>query len=427
MATQQKGYAGPGGSYYSSYVPEIAGPQMPQKYDKTGPNYRTFGEQPGYVYYPLQDKYIPDPKEQKKFAESNGFTEKKKGLQEALLPVAATAGTIEIARGLSTNPGEFIGGIGTAAESLGSKVGGLFGLGSETANAGSQVASNLGNLDLAADGAGSLFGTGGTAAGSTGSAGASSISSSAGSALGAAAPYLGAAGAGLSAYQIGDSLIKGKKMGTTGGALSGAGLGAGLAAAAPLVGLGPIGWAGLGLMALGGGLGGGLLGQFGHGKNFYEGEDRKNFANSLNQKFGPNAVDVEKFRSDPGSYTYDLNSPGKLKELGGGQGLAYLLGAGDIGSKGFTDASSRFANDIKGGASVSELYNKFGFDKDKALAALGSSTLDAQRKAELQNGINDAFSGATASNPLNQGLLGLLKSGDKMSNGKTYISPGVYR
>lgn len=67
------------------------------------------------------------------------------------------------------------------------------------------------------------------------------------------APYLGLAGAGLGAY----GLYQGIKEGSKGqSALGGAGLGAGLAAAAPLAGFGPVGWAGLGLAALGGGLGG---------------------------------------------------------------------------------------------------------------------------------------------------------------------------
>lgn len=66
-------------------------------------------------------------------------------------------------------------------------------------------------------------------------------------------PYLGAAGAGLSAYGLYNAIEKGD---TKGGALSGAGLGMGLGMAAPLVGLGPIGWGTLALMGAGGALGG---------------------------------------------------------------------------------------------------------------------------------------------------------------------------
>lgn len=69
-------------------------------------------------------------------------------------------------------------------------------------------------------------------------------------------PYLGLAGAGLGAYGVFNANQAGS---ASQGALSGAGMGAGLGMAAPLLGLGPLGWGGLGLMALGGaGLGGGL-------------------------------------------------------------------------------------------------------------------------------------------------------------------------
>lgn len=83
-----------------------------------------------------------------------------------------------------------------------------------------------------------------------------------GSALGAAAPYLGLAGAGLGAYGVSEA-IKNRDAGA--GAISGAGTGVGLAAAAPLLGLGPVGWLGFGAAALGGGAVGGLLTKlFGH-------------------------------------------------------------------------------------------------------------------------------------------------------------------
>jgi hypothetical protein len=80
------------------------------------------------------------------------------------------------------------------------------------------------------------------------------------SVLAGAAPYLGAAGAGLGAYGVYNAtqMNNKRKAGLTGG-LSGAGMGLGMGMAAPLVGLGPLGWGALGLMALGGGaLGGGL-------------------------------------------------------------------------------------------------------------------------------------------------------------------------
>lgn len=78
--------------------------------------------------------------------------------------------------------------------------------------------------------------------------------------LGSVTPYLGAAGAALGAYGVFNANQAGS---AKQGAISGAGLGAGLGMAAPLVGLGPLGWGGLGLMALGGGLLGGGLGGIG--------------------------------------------------------------------------------------------------------------------------------------------------------------------
>lgn len=68
-------------------------------------------------------------------------------------------------------------------------------------------------------------------------------------------PYLGVAGAGLSAYGLHNAIEANDPKGAF---LSGAGLGGGLAAAAPLLGFGPLGWGALGLMALGGAGGLGL-------------------------------------------------------------------------------------------------------------------------------------------------------------------------
>jgi hypothetical protein len=145
---------------------------------------------------------------------------------------------------------------------------------------------------------------------------------------------------------------------------------------------------------------------FGHSKNYYEGKNRKNFANALNEKYGPGTIDAEQFRSDPTSFNYDLNSPGKKKELGGAQALSYLLGAGSVGSKGYTDLSARFANDIKGGADVKGLYAKYGLDYNKAMEGLGADTnISAEHKAALQGGLNDAF-GTQPSQQSNQGSPG---------------------
>jgi len=114
-------------------------------------------------------------------------------------------------------------------------------------------------------------------------------------------------------------------------------------------------------------------------------------------------MNAEQFDNDPGSWSYDLKSEGVKKELGAGQALSYLLGSGAVGSKMFTDASSRFANDVKGGANVKDMFAKYGFDYNKAMQALGGdSGLSAEQKAALQNGLNDAFgpqSGSSQGSP----------------------------
>jgi len=72
--------------------------------------------------------------------------------------------------------------------------------------------------------------------------------------------YLGIPGAILGAKGIFDATqMKDKKKAALAGGLSGGGMGLGLSAAAPLLGLGPIGWGGIALMAAGGAGLGGLL------------------------------------------------------------------------------------------------------------------------------------------------------------------------
>lgn len=152
--------------------------------------------------------------------------------------------------------------------------------------------------------------------------------------LGAAVPYLGAAGAGLGAYGVYDA-IQNDNAGQ--GALSGAGMGLGLAAAAPLVGLGPVGWGAMGLMALGGaGLGGGLTSLFGH-KSIAErqrerwGDLTKKEGSPLVQDFAKNYLayldsDVEhpgakedfnqKMKEGRATYEDVWGAPDLLKEIG---------------------------------------------------------------------------------------------------------------
>lgn len=80
------------------------GPQMPQKYISTGPNYRTWGEQPGYYYVPQLDQYFLDQRQLEGQLQDQGVIPKPPGLLEQITPVAATAGALyggkQLAEGL---------------------------------------------------------------------------------------------------------------------------------------------------------------------------------------------------------------------------------------------------------------------------------------------------------------------------------------
>lgn len=94
------------------------GAKTPEKYQFVGDNYNIYGEQPGWIYNPWQDKYIPDPKAQKEFGEQQGLIEPEKaepGLLSVLAPIAGT--------GLAL----------TAGQSLGKEIPGLLGFGAEAA------------------------------------------------------------------------------------------------------------------------------------------------------------------------------------------------------------------------------------------------------------------------------------------------------
>jgi hypothetical protein len=268
---------------YKGYAPDAAGPQMPQKYPNTGPNYQKFGEQKGWVYDPWHDKYTPDPNAQKNYLESQGLgPEKPPGLGATLGPIAAIGAATALGQGLGKDPSGFLGGFadlpGKAIDkiaALGEKGKGLLDLGSspiqavQAANAAAptvaaQAANAPGLLGLspsaeaahAAEVASSAE-QGATAA----QAGTAGVGQGA-SFLGSAAPYLGAAGAGLGAYGLYNAMHEGRDFKS--GALPGMALGGGLAAAAPLLGLGPVGWGVLAASTLGGGLlGGGLTSFFG--------------------------------------------------------------------------------------------------------------------------------------------------------------------
>lgn len=108
---------------------------------------------------------------------------------------------------------------------------------------------------------GSILMSDGTIQAATQTAGETAATAGAEAALGIQ-PYLGAAGAALGAYGVYNAI---ESDDTLSGGISGAGMGLGLGMAAPLVGMGPLGWGALGLMALGGaGLGAGLTEVLGH-------------------------------------------------------------------------------------------------------------------------------------------------------------------
>lgn len=217
------------------------GPKNPGKYPApVGQNYNRYGEQPGYVYNPYTDKYLPDPKVQGEYLQSQGLGEPKApGLGETILPIAATAGALYGAQAAapqligSWSEGEGL--LGGIKDTLG------FGSGS----------SDVAALDAAASQAGASAGattalpatpemigeaTGNIGAGGIGGAGAPAAPP------GLGMQALGYGGAALGAYNAFEG-IKGKDPIQAG--LGGAGVWAGLnmAGVGGLAGLtNPIGW-----------------------------------------------------------------------------------------------------------------------------------------------------------------------------------------
>lgn len=77
----------------TGYYPEQMGPQQPNKYPRIGPNYRKYGEQPGWLYDYATDTYRRDPK----VDQDMGLAEKPRSVTEQLLPVAGAAGGVAVA------------------------------------------------------------------------------------------------------------------------------------------------------------------------------------------------------------------------------------------------------------------------------------------------------------------------------------------
>ena len=81
------------------------GVQQPEKYQFVGNNYKRFGEQPGYIYFPWSDQYYIDPKAVQKQYEDQGLVDKPKsppGLGEQILPIAASAGALYAGKEIGT-------------------------------------------------------------------------------------------------------------------------------------------------------------------------------------------------------------------------------------------------------------------------------------------------------------------------------------
>ena len=132
------------------------------------------------------------------------------------------------------------------------------------------------------------------------STGASTPVAEAGSTMASIAPYLGLASAGLGAYGMYGGIKAGSRKAT---GMGGAALGGGLAAAAPLLGLGPVGWGGIALAALAGGGAGAMMGHIKTGKSQAQ-QARDHMRGNIQQML----------HLDPKSYNYngfDFGADGK--------------------------------------------------------------------------------------------------------------------
>lgn len=233
------------------------GPKNPGKYPApVGQNYNRYGEQPGYIYNPYTDKYLPDPKVQGEYLQSQGLGEPKPpGLGETILPIAATAGALYGAQAAapqlvgSWGKGEgLLGGIkntlGFGGEAAASSAPNVLspGIAEGLASSANDVAAW--NAAATGDAAAldSLALQSGASSGATGATSAAEGLSGAGAPPGLGMQALGYGGAALGAYNAFEG-IKGKDPIQAG--LGGAGVWAGLnmAGVGGLAGLtNPVGW-----------------------------------------------------------------------------------------------------------------------------------------------------------------------------------------
>lgn len=201
------------------------GPQHPDRYPRTGPNYARYGDVAGMVYYYPTDSYYVDPKAVKESYEASGALDKPPGLADTLLPVAAVVG----GGALATEAGK---GIGASLFGEGAKQAGT-GL---LSSGGTQLAGEATAGALEAPNLISAARVPGAAAGAAGAEGAAT--QGAGLLSGPAGTALGVAGVGLGAYGAYEG-IKNKDPLTAG--IGGAGIGLGLNTLG--MALGPVGWA----------------------------------------------------------------------------------------------------------------------------------------------------------------------------------------
>lgn len=113
------------------------GPQKPSRYPiPPGQRYKIWGEQPGFIYNPYQDKYIPDVEGQAKALQDSGVipkdpeAPKSPDLADQLLPLAGVA--------LANKGSEYLG-----TEILGPGIKGLFGLGDAGASAAPKILNGI--------------------------------------------------------------------------------------------------------------------------------------------------------------------------------------------------------------------------------------------------------------------------------------------
>lgn len=366
------------------YNPQPGPPLDPSKYNgAVGPNGQRYGEQQGFVYNPVTDKYDPKPKE-----------DKKQGLGNYIGPVAAGAGAIAAGTILG-NPEKWPA-AGAAIKDSVSGVGHIFGMGApETATTATSATSAA---PAAASAAAPTFSLGAQSASAAPSL-ASSVpfSFEPGSAAAGAAPTA-ASGTAPGAPVMVDALYDGAPASVAQagapaanmfGVYGGLGPALGVAGQAYYYGQQGLhaydefkdegtrdqGAIRAGLMtnpmtawipgvtdALGIKLGG-------HGKNYYAAKDREHIWDKLTGGTGvltferadgtPYSITKEQFAKSQDAYNYDQSSESMPLDIGVGNTAATLLGF-KPGSKMFTDMAGAMANAHRNGVNPDQVFGKLG-------------------------------------------------------------------